>query len=67
LKRIPEIGPRLTLYLPQDYLGQKITIKVENKVLFEGPLETIKLEFTNLPELPDYTSWLEAIDVEVSV
>jgi hypothetical protein len=60
-------GSKLTLYLPQDYLGQKITIKVENQILFEGPLETIKLEFTNLPELPDYTSWLEAIDVEISV
>jgi hypothetical protein len=67
VEKIPEIGPKLTLYLPQDYLGQKITIKVENKVLFEGLLETIKLEFTNLPELPDYTSWLEAIDVEISV
>jgi len=67
VEKIPEIGPKLTLYLPQDYLGQKITIKVENKVLFEGPLETIKLEFTNIPELPDYTSWLEAIDVEISV
>jgi len=67
VEKIPEIGPKLTLYLPQDYLGQKITIKVENKVLFEGQLETIKLEFTNLPELPDYTSWLEAIDVELSV
>jgi len=67
VEKIPEIGPKLTLYLPQDFLGQKITIKVENKVLFEGLLETIKLEFTNLPELPDYTSWLEAIDVEVSV
>jgi len=67
VEKIPEIGPKLTLYLPQDYLGQKITIKVENKVLFEGPLETIKLGFTNLPELPDYTSWLEAIDVEISV
>jgi len=67
VEKIPEIGPKLTLYLPQDYLGQKITIKVENKVLFEGLLETIKLEFTNLPELPDYTSWLEALDVELSV
>jgi hypothetical protein len=67
VERIPEIGPKLTLYLPQDYLGQKITIKVENKVLFEGPLEAVKLEFTNLPELPDYTSWLEALDVEISV
>jgi hypothetical protein len=67
VEKIPEIGPKLTLYLPQDYLGQKITIKVENKVLFEGTLEMIKLEFTNLPELPDYTSWLEAIDVEISV
>jgi len=66
VEKIPE-GSKLTLYLPQDYLGQKITIKVENKVIFEGPLETIKLEFTNLPELPDYTFWLEAIDVEVSV
>jgi hypothetical protein len=63
VEKIPEIGPKLTLYLPQDYLGEKITIKVENKVLYEGLLETIKLEFTNLPELPDYTSWLEAIDV----
>lgn len=67
IEKIPEIGPKLTLYLPQDYLGQKIIIKVENKVLYEGPLETVKLEFTNLPELPDYTSWLEAIDVEISV
>ncbi len=67
VEKIPEIGPKLTLYLPQDYLRQKITIKVENKVLFEGILETIKLEFTNLPELPDYTSWLEAIDVEIFV
>jgi hypothetical protein len=67
VEKIPEIGPKLTLYLPQDYLGQKITIKVENKVLFEGQLETLKLEFTNLPELPDYTSWLEAIDVKISV
>jgi len=67
VEKIPEIGPKLTLYLPQDYLGQKITIKVENQILFEGPLETIKLEFANLPELPDYTSWLEAIDVEISV
>jgi hypothetical protein len=67
VEKIPEIGSKLTLYLPQDYLGQKITIKVENNILFEGPLETIKLEFTNLPELPDYTSWLEAIDVEISV
>jgi hypothetical protein len=67
VEKIPEIGPKLTLYLPQDYLGQKITIKVENQVLFEGLLETIKLEFTNLPELSDYTSWLEATDVEISV
>jgi len=67
VEKIPEIGPKLTLYFPQDYLGQKITIKVENKVLFKGPLERIKLEFTNLPELSDYTSWLEAIYVEVSV
>jgi hypothetical protein len=67
VEKIPEIGPKLTIYLPQDYLGQKITIKVENKVLFEGQLETLKLEFTNLPELPDYTSWLEAIDVKISV
>jgi hypothetical protein len=67
VEKIPEIGPKLTLYLPQDYLGQKITIKVANNVLFEGTLETTRLEFTNLPELPDYTSWLEAIDVEISV
>jgi hypothetical protein len=67
VEKIPEIGAKLTLYLPQDYLGQKIIIKGENKVLFEGILETIKLEFTNLPELPDYTSWLEAIDVKISV
>jgi hypothetical protein len=67
VEKIPEIGPKLTLYLPQDYLGQKITIKVANNVLFEGTLETIRLEFTNLPELLDYTSWLEAIDVEISV
>jgi hypothetical protein len=63
----PEVGTKLTLYLPQEYLGKKIIIKHENNVLFEGTLETIKLEFTNLPELPDYTSWLEAINVEISV
>jgi hypothetical protein len=67
VEKIPEVGSKLTLYLPQDYLGQKVTIKVENNVLFEGTLETIKLEFTKLPELADYTSWLEAIDVELSV
>jgi len=66
VEKIPEVGSKLTLYLPQDYLGQKITIKVANNVLFEGTLETIRLEFTNLPELLDYTSWLEAIDVEIS-
>jgi hypothetical protein len=67
VEKIPEVGPKLTLYLPQDYLGQKVTIKVENNVLFEGTLETIKLEFTKLPELADYTSWLEAINVEISI
>jgi hypothetical protein len=64
VEKTPEIGPKLTLYLPQDYLGQKITIKIENNVLFEGTLETIRVEFTNLPELSNYASWLEAIKVE---
>jgi len=67
VEKIPEVGPKITLYLPQDYLGKKIIIKHENNVLFEGTLETIKLEFTNLPELADYTSWLEAINVEISI
>ena len=65
VEKIPEIGPKLTLYLPQDYLGQKITIKVENNAIFEGTLETTKLEFVNLPELPDYTPWLKEIEIEI--
>lgn len=56
---------KLILYLPQEYIGLKVKIKLSNQILFEGILETDKIILENLPLFSDYSFLEEELDVQV--
>ncbi len=56
---------RLILYLPQEYIGLKVKIRLGNQILFEGILETDKIILKNLPLFSDYSFLEEELDVQV--
>ncbi len=55
----------LVLYLPQELIGKKVIIKLKQKVLFEGVVETDKIIIENLPLLSDYSFLEEELEFQV--
>lgn len=56
---------RLIIYLPQEYLGKKAVIKLKDKVIFEGELQSDRLILEPLSLLLDYSFLEEELDVQV--
>jgi hypothetical protein len=56
---------RLIIYLPQDYIGKKVTIKLKGEKVFEGELTKNKILLDSLPVLLDYSFLEEELDVQI--
>jgi len=56
---------RLIIYLPQDYIGKKVTIKLKEEKVFEGELTKNKVLLDSLPVLLDYSFLEEELDVQI--
>ena len=56
---------KLILYLPENYKGREVEIRIGNIVLFKGVLYAEKLIIKNFPLLYDYSFLEEALSVQV--
>ncbi len=60
-----ETSARLILYLPQEYIGKKVTIRLKDDIIFEGELQEDKLVIKSLPLLLDYSILEEELYVQI--
>jgi uncharacterized pyridoxamine 5'-phosphate oxidase family protein len=58
---------QLMLYLPQEYIGKRVVIKLRGEIIFEGEIFTDKLLIENFPVYLDYSFIEEDLNVEIQV
>uniref|UniRef100_A0A7V6CD54 Uncharacterized protein n=1 Tax=Thermodesulfobacterium geofontis TaxID=1295609 RepID=A0A7V6CD54_9BACT len=56
---------RLIIYLPQEYIGKNISIRIKGQKVFEGELKRDKVVLEPLPFFLDYSFLEEELDVQV--
>ena len=57
-------GDKLILYLPEDYIGKKVSISLRDKVIYEGIGEEV-ITIEDIPRVASYTFLEEELRVQV--